>query len=130
MIGYFSDEEGSQRLPLSILKLFYPTTGNFIAVIGKFSSMPQTGRMKRLMRKATDLHVASFNAPPKLVQGIDFSDHLSYWNQGFKALMITNTAFFRNDNYHTAQDTADLLDYERMAKVVDATYYAIKKIAR
>ena len=70
---------------------------------------------------ATDLPVYSINSPP-LLAGIDFSDHLNYWNEGFPALMVTDTAFLRNPNYHQAGDTYDKLDYHRMAKVVQATF--------
>jgi hypothetical protein len=58
-------------------------------------------------------------AVPAAVEGVDFSDHLNYWSEGFQAFMITDTAFFRNTAYHKAGDTADTLDYGRMSAVID-----------
>ena len=71
------------------------------------------------MQQATALPVYSINAP-SVLSGIDFSDHLSYWNEGFVGMMVTDTAFFRNEAYHTENDTPDRLDYERMAEVAVA----------
>ena len=59
------------------------------------------------------------------LRGIDLSDHRNYWQMGYKAVMITNTAFFRNDNYHQPTDTPDTLDYDRMAEVVKGVFWAI-----
>ena len=73
------------------------------------------------MAGAGDLSVHSINAPA-LLQGIDFSDHLSYWREGYPALMITDTAFLRNPHYHRAEVTYEKLDYARMGKVVQAVF--------
>ena len=81
-------------------------------------------RVKSAMRRASPLPVYSINAPAA-VPGIDFSDHASYWNAGYSALMITDTAFYRNQNYHTAQDTPDTLDYRRLGMVVEGVYAAL-----
>ena len=129
MIGYFSDEPGSQHFPNPILKLFYPSRGDFIAVVGNFGQLGLVRKVKRAMRSATLLPVHSINAPGWL-PGIDFSDHLNYWRAGYPAVMITDTSFYRNQNYHTAQDTAEKLDYNRMAKVVQAVYTAILALSR
>ena len=83
--------------------------------IAPFSSARDA--LKAWMRGASPLPVHSINAPPALV-GVDFSDHLSYWAHGYPALMVTDTAFFRNAAYHEASDTAERLDYRRMAQVV------------
>jgi Zn-dependent M28 family amino/carboxypeptidase len=124
MIGCFSDAPGSQRFPVPGLDLLYPDRGNFIALVSRISAKGELGatrRAKALMAGATDLAVHSINAPP-LLKGIDFSDHLSYWAQGYPALMVTDTAFFRNANYHQAGDTHETLDYARMAKVVQGVF--------
>ena len=76
------------------------------------------------MAGATDLPVRSMNAPA-FVPGVDFSDHLNFWGQGWKAVMITDTAFHRNPNYHEPTDTPETLDYARMAQVVTGVYAAI-----
>lgn len=125
MIGYFSDEDNSQSFPLSLLNLFYPNKANWISVIGDFASFGAVRQVKASMTSTTDLPVYSFNAPPSFVPGIDWSDHLNYWNNNYPAVMVTNTAYLRNRNYHTIHDTADKLDYNRMALVVEGVYVAI-----
>lgn len=129
MIGYFSDEPDSQTFPIGVLKYIYPSTGNWIAVIGDISSGLDVRRVKKSMMEVIQLPVYSFNAPPNDFSGIDWSDHLNYWKYGYPAVMITDTSFLRNLNYHTERDTADLLDYERMSQVVTGVYGAILLIA-
>jgi hypothetical protein len=119
MIGYFNDAEGSQAYPFAPLKLFYPNRGDFIAVVGRYRDWQDTRILKGAMRGTGNIAVESINAP-LFVPGIDLSDHLNYWKAGFPALMITDTAFYRNDQYHRRGDTADRLDFVRMAKVVSA----------
>jgi Zn-dependent M28 family amino/carboxypeptidase len=125
MIGYFTDAPDSQSFPLSVLRYFYPSQGNFIAVIGKIGQGSLTRRVKRAMRGASELPVYSLNAPVG-VAGIDFSDHLNYWNAGYQAAMITDTAFYRNPNYHSSGDTPNTLDYKRMALVVQGVCAAVR----
>jgi Peptidase family M28 len=129
MIGCFRDEPGSQRLPSPLLRLVYPSTGNFIAVIGRLGDIGLVRRVKRAMRDATNLDVYSMNGP-SWIEGIDFSDHRSYWAAGYPALMVTDTAFYRNERYHTARDTPDTLDYRRMAEVVRGVHRAVLTLAR
>lgn len=121
MIGYFSDAEGSQSYPLPVLALFYPKKGDFIAVVSRLQDWSETRKVKAAMAGATDLPVFSINALPVL-PGIDFSDHRNYWNHGVPGVMITDTAFYRNTEYHRRGDTYDRLDYGRMAKVVEGVY--------
>jgi Zn-dependent M28 family amino/carboxypeptidase len=129
MIGYFSDEPNSQSYPNPILRVFYPTRGNFISIVGNFGQIGLTRKIKRSMRAATDLPVYSINAP-SLLPGIDFSDHLNYWRNDFPAVMVTDTSFYRNKNYHTAQDTMEKLDYNRMAQVVQAVHATIFDLSK
>ena len=124
MIGYFSDSPGSQAYPLAAMKLAYPDRGNFIALVGQFGDFGLSRSVKAAMSGASDLPVYSLNAPA-FVQGVDFSDHRSYWAQGFPALMVTDTAFMRNQNYHRPGDTFDKLDYKRMAMVVQSVYAVV-----
>ena len=128
MIGYFSDEPGSQRFPMPILRLFYPDEGNFIAVIGRFLQGRYARAVKRAMRGASPLPVYSLNAPSR-VSGVDYSDHLNFWNAGLPAVMITDTAFYRYNGYHRSTDTPERLDYRRMAMVVDGVYAAVLAVA-
>lgn len=121
MIGYFSDAPGTQAYPIPGLGLFYPERGNFIALAGDFGEFGMMRRVKALMQGASPLPVLSINAP-KSVPGIDYSDHRCYWAEGYPALMVTDTSFFRNRFYHLLGDTWDKLDYVRMAQVVQGVY--------
>ena len=121
MIGYFTDEPNTQRFPLESMRHLYTDRGNFIALVGALQDFGLMRRVKGLMSGATPLTVHSINAPPQFT-GIDFSDHRSYWKEGFAALMITDTAFLRNQHYHQPSDTFEKLDYRRMSQVVQAVY--------
>lgn len=122
MIGRFSDHPGSQSYPLRGMHRLYSDRGDFVAVVGRMGDFGLTRRVKATMAGATPLPVHSINAPPMLVQGVDFSDHLSYWREGYPALMIGDTAFLRSPRYHQAGDTYETLDYARMAQVVRGAY--------
>jgi Zn-dependent M28 family amino/carboxypeptidase len=126
MIGYFSDDVGSQNYPIPAMQYLYSDKGDFISIVGNMSQISITRSIKKSMRNATSLPVYSINAP-SFVAGIDFSDHLNYWYFGYPALMITDTAFNRNKNYHTEEDTIEKLDFKRMAQVVDAVFYSINQ---
>jgi Zn-dependent M28 family amino/carboxypeptidase len=129
MIGFFSDEDGSQQFPSPLLRLFYPGRGDFIAVVGNVGGVRIVRRVKRSMRRAGDLPVHSINAP-SLVPGVDLSDHVNFWRQGDPAVMITDTAFYRNPGYHTEDDVPETLDYRRMAKVIAGVRQAVLDLAR
>ena len=128
MIGYFSDAEASQTFPVEGMGYIYPTAGNFISVVGRLDDISLTRRVKSAMTTTTPLPVRSINALP-LVPGLDFSDHRNFWHHGFPAVMITNTAFYRNFSYHTVDDTADSLDYQRMSQAVQGVYAAVKALS-
>ena len=128
MIGYFDTKPGSQTYPLALMDAIYPKHGDFIAVVGNMKSLLLTRRFKKAMLAYARLPVYSINAPSSLV-GVDFSDHASYWAYGFPAIMITDTAFYRNQAYHTSQDTPDRLNYTRMAQVVEAVFGAVVGMA-
>ncbi len=81
------------------------------------------------MRAAGGVPVETLTAPT-FVTGIDLSDHRSFWAHGYPAVMVTDTSFFRNDRYHTPADTADTLDYVRMAEVVKGLHCAVQAAAR
>jgi Zn-dependent M28 family amino/carboxypeptidase len=128
MIGYFSDAANSQQYPFPGLALIYGKRGNFITVAGRFADESLVRRVKRAMTSANNLPVHSINAEAS-VPGIDFSDHRSYWQYGYPAAMITDTAFYRNPHYHSAGDLAETLDYSRMAQVVQQVYSAVLDLA-
>ena len=118
MLGYYDDTPGSQSYPFP-LSLFYPDTGDFVAVVGNISSAGHVRRLVGRWRKAQPFPCEGA-ALPSGIPGIGYSDHWSFWRAGYPAVMVTDTSFFRNPNYHTAADRPDTLDYERMARVVDA----------
>jgi hypothetical protein len=121
MVGYFSDDRGSQHYPAIALGWLYPDRADFIGVVGRTFDRSAVRRVKGLMAAGGALPVWSINAPVALA-GIDFSDHWSFWQHGLPAVMVTDTAFLRNPNYHMPTDTPDTLDYRRMAMVVDGLY--------
>jgi len=121
MIGFYSDDPGSQSYPLGFLEWLYPDEANFIGVVGGLVDRSSVARVKSLMSVSDNLPVYSINAPAALT-GVDFSDHWSFWQNGLPALMVTDTAFLRNPNYHEPTDTPDTLDYRRMALAVDGLY--------
>jgi Zn-dependent M28 family amino/carboxypeptidase len=129
MIGCFKDGPQTQEFPFPPLRLFYPGRGNFLALAGRLSELALLRRVKTAMRKASPLPVHSIAAPRGLF-GIDLSDNVSYWDQGFPAIMVTDTAFFRNERYHTLADTPDTLDYGRMAEAVRGLAAAVLDLAR
>jgi hypothetical protein len=129
MIGYYSDESGSQGAPMALLKLLYPSRGNFIFVVGQTSQRAFTKQVKVGMKGATELDVYSINAP-KAVCGIDFSDHRNYWPHDINAVMITDSSFYRNKNYHTPNDTYETLDYNRMGDTVISVYNALLEMRK
>ena len=128
MIGYYSDAPGSQAYPMAALSYMYPDTGNFIAVVGDLSGFTAVRRVKAAMKGVMDMPVHSINAP-SFIPGIDFSDHLNFWRHGYPAVMITDTAFYRNSAYHTDRDTWDRLDYSRMAQVVKGVFATVLEFA-
>jgi len=115
-IGYYSDERGSQRYPPP-LGHFYPNTGNFIGFVANVASRAwlrsAIGAFRRHARFPSEGVAA-----PALIPGIDWSDHRSFWEAGFPALMITDTALFRYPHYHEGSDTPDKIDYDRLARLV------------
>ena len=128
-IGYFSDEPGSQRYP-PIVAALYPKTGNFIAVVGKNRSRPLIRAVVDGLGRHGRVPVESI-AAPATITGIDWSDHWSFWQEGWaNAVMITDTAVYRNLHYHEPTDTPDTLDYERLAWVVVALDGTIRELAQ
>jgi Zn-dependent M28 family amino/carboxypeptidase len=125
MIGYFNDEPESQEYPLGFLKWFYGNKGNFVTVVGKFGDGKFGRSIKNLMKKQKLIITKSFKGPASL-PGVDFSDHLNYWKFNYKAVMVTNTAFYRNKNYHKTTDIIETLDIGRMGLVIDELYLTLK----
>jgi hypothetical protein len=124
MIGYFRDEPGSQRFPNPELAKLYPSTGNFITVVGRLGQEAFTQQVQTLMQAHSAIDVQRINLPAtQSLAGL--SDHRNYWQHGYQAVMINDTSFLRNPHYHQATDTIDTLDFRRMAEVVNGVYGAL-----
>lgn len=123
MIGFYSDAAKSQAYPLSFMKLFYPSTGNYIGVVGNFASSGLVRHFRNTV-KLSSVDVESLRAPSFLI-GVDFSDHMNYWKFGYRAIMITDTSFYRNPNYHSRSDTIDTLNFDKMKEVIKGIYWAL-----
>jgi hypothetical protein len=128
-VGYFKEGGESQNYPLPFLSWVYPKEGNYIVLVGKAGQAGLLRRSKAAFGGATRLPVSSISAPV-WVEGIDFSDHASYWDEGYPALMVSDTAFNRNPNYHRGSDTPETLDYRRMAQVVQGVRGLLEEFSR
>lgn len=126
-IGYYSDVPGSQKYP-PVLNLFYPNRGNFVGFVGDSGSRELTRQAIRMFRETASFPSEGVAAPPDW-PGIGWSDHRSFWQQGYPAIMITDTAVFRYPYYHTPSDTPDRVDFEKMARVVEGVQHIIESLA-
>lgn len=127
MIGYFSDEPNSQTYPLPHLYELYPSVGDFILVVGKSEQLYFNSMIFKLMKKDSKIDVQKLNVymDDPLAQLAVLSDHRNYWKFGYDAVMINDTSFIRNPNYHKKSDTIDTLDFDKISKVVDCLYNAV-----
>ena len=115
-LGYYSDAPGSQHYPAP-LSWFYPDTGDFVGFVGNVGSRALVRRSVASFREKGVLPSEGI-AAPSWIPGIGYSDHWAFWEAGYPAVMVTDTAFFRNSTYHLDGDLPDTLDYERMARLV------------
>ncbi len=126
-IGFFSDAAGSQEYPPPF-SFFYPSRGDFIAFVGNLSS-------RKLVRRAVGAFRAGAAFPseggalPSFIPGAGWSDHWAFWQEGWPALMVTDTAPFRYPHYHTPQDTPDKIDFDRCARVVAGLEKVVRDLA-
>jgi Peptidase family M28 len=127
MIGYFSDTANSQRYPLGFLKWFYGSKGNYITIVQKSWAGGFAKQFKKLAFQNNSILTKSFKAP-SFMGGIDLSDHRNYWQFGYDAIMVTNTSFYRNTNYHKTEDVLGRLDIPKMGLVVDGVWRVLKAI--
>jgi Zn-dependent M28 family amino/carboxypeptidase len=127
-IGYYNDKPGSQRYP-AFFRFFYPDRGNFIAFVSDLSSRLLLHKTIAAFRAQVDFPAeccATFAAVP----GVDWSDHASFWREGYPAVMVTDTAPFRYPFYHTPEDTPDKIDYTRLAQVTEGLGGVIATLAQ
>lgn len=126
-IGYYSDVEGSQRYPGPI-GMLYPKVGNFIGFVANVRSTCLLMRARRAFRRSTRFPVQAA-AVPAAIPGVGWSDHWAFWQAGYRAMMVTDTAPFRYPWYHTPEDTPDKVDYDRLAQVVDGMEHVAAALA-
>jgi hypothetical protein len=127
-IGYFSDAPNSQTYPAPGLGIFYPTTANFIAFVGNVASRDLLRQALALFREQAKIP-SQGAALPASIPGIAWSDHWAFWEHGYPAIMVTDTAPFRYPHYHKATDMSDKLDYDRFALVVSGMEKVIANLA-
>jgi len=127
MSGCYRDEPGSQRYPPP-LSFIYPDRGNFIPFVGDVGARALVRESISLFRKHAQFPSEGV-AAPAVVPGIMRSNNASFRDQGFPAIMVTDTAYNRNPRYHKASDTPDTLDYERMARVTLGLAAVLRELA-
>ncbi|MGH8624069.1 MAG: M28 family peptidase [Gammaproteobacteria bacterium] len=128
MLGYYSDEPNSQRYP-PLLGFFYPDQANFIGFVSNFASRRQLKELVTAFRARSDFPAESL-ATFEFIPGVAWSDHRSFWREGYPAVMVTDTAFYRYRHYHSQTDTPEKLNYPAMARVVTGLQAALALLAR
>lgn len=126
-IGCYSDADGSQQYPFPF-GLFYPRRGDFVAFVGNFASRALVRQVVASFRRHAAFPSQGVAAPGGIM-GIGWSDHWAFWQQGYPAVMVTDTALFRYAHYHLHSDTPDRLDYDRLARVVEGLARAVEELA-
>ena len=121
MIGYFSEEMHSQNYPIPGMEKIYGNKGDFITLVNKSSKGKFAKEFGDKFVKIASIKTVVFDNTASL-ESVEFSDHLNYWKFGFDALMITDTSFLRNKNYHRKSDILETLNLPKMAKVIDSVF--------
>ena len=127
MIGYYSNGRNSQHYPPGF-NFFYPNKGNFIGVAGNFKSVGLVKNIVSSFKKETDFPIEWIVAPGILI-GVDYSDNWSFWKEGYRAVMITDTAFYRNPHYHKLTDTYETVDCRSISEVVTGIAASLADLA-
>lgn len=125
-IGFYSDAPGTQKYP-PVLGWFYPNRGDFIGFVGNADSRDLVRRSIRAFRESTSFPSEGLAAPADW-PGVGWSDHWSFWQEQYPAIMITDTALFRYPYYHTPRDTSDKVDFARMARVVEGVCRVVESL--
>lgn len=126
-MGYYSEVPHSQQYPFPF-SFFYPDTANFIGFVGNLRSRQLVKQSLASFRRHTKFP-SEGTAAPGWLTGIGWSDHWSFWRQGYRAIMVTDTALFRYDYYHTSQDTPEKIDYDRLARVTKGLSHVVSDLA-
>jgi hypothetical protein len=126
-IGYYSSQPNSQKYPFPF-SLVYPSTGDFIGFVSNLSSRQLLHTVVGSFRRNCKFP-SQGGAVPEIIPGISWSDHWSFWRQGYEAIMVTDTAPFRYPYYHQPDDTPEKIDYESFARVVSGIQIVIGEMA-
>lgn len=126
-MGYYSDAPGSQHYP-ALIKDFYPDRGSFIAFVGNIGSLLLVREVVSLFREHATIP-SEGAALSAALPGIGWSDHWSFWQHGYSAVMVTDTAIFRDPNYHQESDLVENLNFEKLARVVVGLERTIEVLA-
>ena len=127
-MGYYSSEPGSQQYPVEAMRGLYPDVGNFIGFVSNEESRELLDTAARAFKSRVRLPLQAAAMPAGL-PGAGWSDHWSFWQAGYPALMVTDTAPWRYPWYHTPQDTPDKIDFEKLAHVVDGLEAVVTAVA-
>ncbi|WP_281988980.1 M28 family peptidase [Aquimarina aggregata] len=127
MIGYFSDVPNSQHYPVASLSSIYGNKGDYITLVNKSNKQKFARDFCSIFKNNKTIKTTIFDNPMSL-ESVELSDHLNYWKLGYDALMVTDTAFLRNKNYHRNSDKMETLDFDKMAKVIDGVLLTLLKI--
>jgi hypothetical protein len=126
-IGYYSQAPHSQSYP-PLFRYFFPDRGNFIGIVSDFSSRTVLRRLAKAFRMRSDFPLETASTF-RSIPGVSWSDHQSFWSQGYPAVMVTDTAFYRYPHYHAATDTPDKLAYPELAQVTLGLFQACALVA-
>ena len=129
MVGYFNEAAGSQAFPVPGMHWLFPDRGNFIGVVGNVPSRELTLAVAESMKAGSELPVEHLVALP-FIPGIGLSDHGSFWKMGFRAVMVTDTAFYRNPNYHGEKDTIETLRFDKMSQLVRGMVHVVEYLTK
>ena len=130
MVGFTGRQ---QKYPITINPKYYPNVGDFIGIVGNQRSEPLLEKVRKCLRTYVPQLPAEFIVVPGNGEGLEevrLSDHGPFWDQGYPALLVTDTAFLRNPNYHQPSDTIETLDFEFMKKVAVGVFYSVAELAK
>jgi len=132
MVGYTCHDEGCQDYPFPLMFFDYPKQGDFIGIVGNFKSRKFTNDLFEAFNRNPDLPVVKLTVPAGgfILPSVRLSDHSSFWHRGYKAIMVTDTAFYRNPHYHRTSDTMEKLDYDFMAELVESLLLYFRSLSK
>jgi len=131
-VGYYTQEPNSQSIPLALKFMGYSTTGNFIGLVSDRRSKPLLQDLEKALQQGCRLPLATLSVPlgGYLLPEVRLSDHANFWDKGYPAVMLTDTAFMRNPNYHTGSDRMETLDLDAMVELTLGLAHFIRQAGK